>query len=55
MEESSKLDLVFETLNELKDEMSELKKKSRWPKRPYNPDKGAAEEHPKEGPGKKDF
>ena len=55
VEESSKLDLVFETLNELKDEMSELKKKSRWPKRPYNPDKGAAEERPKEGPGKKDF
>ena len=54
-EESSKLDLLFETLNELKDEMSELKKKNRWPKRPGNHDKNVTEEVAKGETLKKDF
>ena len=54
-EESSKLELLFETPNELKVEMSELNKKNWWPIRPGNHDRNITEEQAKGKTLKKDF
>ena len=55
-ENSSKLDLVVETLNDLKHGMSELKKRTRWqPRRPPYQNREPKDTEPKEETEKKHF